>query len=358
MDRGSAAARADLAVCRALLNDGSRSFHVASLLLPRRVCDPAMALYAFCRLADDAIDLGGGPGGPGAVLESLRLRLDRIWRGDPAPIPADRALARVVAHHAVPRPLLDALLKGLAWDAEGRRYETLEDLHAYAARVAGAVGAVMAVLMGARDAAAVARACDLGIAMQLSNIARDVGEDARAGRLYLPLRWLCAAGIAPEAWLARPVYGPALAGVVARLLRHADTLYAWADAGIACLPPSCRPGIAAARRLYAAIGHEVARPGFDPVMRRARVPGWRKLVLAAGCLLLGRPQAKADAPPLSAARFLVEAVAAGPRPPPRQTVWLPGPRQIEARLVWVIALLERMQQQEALRRGVMPAASD
>ena len=96
----------------------------------------------------------------------------------------------------------DALFEGLQWDCEGRRYEDLEALHAYAARVAGAVGVMMALLMGVRDADALARACDLGVAMQLTNIARDVGEDARAGRLYLPLDWLREAGLDPAAFLA------------------------------------------------------------------------------------------------------------------------------------------------------------
>ena len=99
-----------------------------------------------------------------------------------------------------------ALLEGFAWGHRGAAAtETLpDDVQDYAARVAGTVGAMMAVLMGARSPEAVARACDLGVAMQFSNIARDVGEDARAGRIYLPLRWLAEAGIDPEAFLASP----------------------------------------------------------------------------------------------------------------------------------------------------------
>ena len=95
----------------------------------------------------------------------------------------------------MPRILPDALLEGLAWDAMGRRYATLSDLRAYSARVASAVGAMMCVLMRVRDRDALARACDLGVAMQLTNIARDVGEDAREGRLYLPTDWLAGAGV-------------------------------------------------------------------------------------------------------------------------------------------------------------------
>lgn len=320
---------ADLAACRAMLAGGSRSFHAASRLLPRRVMGPATALYAFCRVADDLID-NAGSGGAGRELAGLHRRLDRIYAGVPDAHAADRALAGVVAGHRVPRALLDGLLEGFAWDAEGRRYDSLAALHAYAARVAGTVGAIMAVLMGVRDADVVARACDLGIAMQLSNIARDVGEDARAGRLYLPLDWLREAGIEPVRFLGRPAFSPALGGVVARLLAEAEVLYGRADAGIAALPLDCRPGIGAARHLYAGIGHRVLRAGGNSVDTRAVVPGGVKLaavgravVMAAvpGGVVSGRAGLGGVHP---AARHLVAAVAtsAGPRPKPGRLVWL------------------------------------
>jgi phytoene synthase len=124
---------------------------------------------------------------------------------------ADRALACVVHQVGIPRILLDALLEGFAWDAEGRQYETLEDLHDYAARVAGTVGAMMSMVMSTRTPSALARACELGLAMQLTNIARDVGEDARAGRLFLPRQWLREAGVDPDAWLQQPEFSPAIA---------------------------------------------------------------------------------------------------------------------------------------------------
>ena len=175
---------ADMDACRALLKGGSRTFHAASKVLPRKVSDPAIALYAFCRLADDAVDLGDNRA---AAVERLKERLDRAYRGQPMDQAADRAFADVVARFSIPREVPEALLEGLAWDAEGRRYETLPELCAYAARVAGTVGTMMTLVMGQRAPEIVARACDLGVAMQLTNIARDVGEDARAGRLYLPL---------------------------------------------------------------------------------------------------------------------------------------------------------------------------
>lgn len=342
----------DLAACRAMLRTGSRSFHAAATLLPRSVRDPACAVYAFCRVADDAVD-GDGATAPGGVtargggeaaVARLRERLGRAYAGRPLPRPEDRALARVVARHAVPRALLDALLEGFDWDASGRRYETLADLRAYAVRVAGSVGAVMAVLMGARAPEAVARACDLGVAMQLTNIARDVGEDARAGRLYLPRGWLREAGLDPDAWLARPVFDPALGEVVRRLLHAADELYTRADSGVAGLPAACRPGIGAARLLYAEIGREVARAGFDSVARRVRVPAGRKAaLLARGLARSFAPVSVPPAPPLEEARFLVEAVCAGSVPARAAATGFDG------RVAWLVGLFERLERLESPR---------
>ena len=332
----------DLADCRAMLRGGSRTFHAAARVLPRRVHQPATALYAFCRVADDLIDAGGGP----AALQHLQARLDAVYAGRPAPVPADRALAAVAARHAIPRALLDALLEGFAWDAAGRRYETLDDLHAYAARVAGTVGAIMALLMGERSPAGVARACDLGVAMQLSNIARDVGEDARAGRIYLPLAWLREAGLDPAAWMRQPEFSPALGGVVERLLAVASALYARADAGIARLPLDCRPGIGAARRLYAEIGAQVARNGHDSVSRRAVVPGRRKLALlarsTAAAVRRGSPGLH---PTVPAAQFLVDVVAAAPRPD--AGVNWPA---LDDRVAWLCAMWDGLDQRQAVGR--------
>jgi phytoene synthase len=234
----------DAQACRALMRGGSKTFFAASLLLPPRVRGPATALYAFCRLADDEIDLGTDPT---LAVRNLHLRLDALYDGRPHDIEADRALACVVHHHAIPRALLDALLDGFLWDATGRSYETLEDVQAYGARVAGTVGAMMALVMGAGGQAALARACDLGVAMQLTNIARDVGEDARNGRLYLPRAWLREVGIDPQQWLSHPRFDAAIATVVQRLLQAADELYRKSEHGIADLPRDCRPAIHAAR---------------------------------------------------------------------------------------------------------------
>jgi phytoene synthase len=338
----------DLAACRTLLCGGSRSFFAASLVLPQRVRDPATALYAFCRLADDAIDLHGAS--PQAV-EQLHERLERAYQGRPPAIAADRAFAAVVHQFAIPRALPEALIEGFAWDAGGRRYANIGELYGYAARVAATVGAMMALLMGARDPAVVARACDLGVAMQLTNIARDVGEDAREGRLYLPLDWLAEAGIDADSWLAQPVYSEALGSVIQRLLHCADNLYRRAAAGVAGLPAGCRPGIHAARIIYAEIGRELERNGLDSVTRRAVVPTSRKLQLLGRALLQAAlPQPPCSAPPLEQTRFLIDAVAAAPVPP---DALIKG--RLEDRIAWLVDLFERLERREQRQRAAVPA---
>ncbi len=334
-----AAERADLAACARLLRAGSLTFHAASRFLPRAIREPATALYAFCRVADDAVDRGGD--GARAV-EALRERLRLCYAGRPVDDPVDRAFARLVLAHAIPRALPEALVEGLAWDVAGRRYETLEDLQAYGARVAGTVGAMMTVIMGRREPGVVARACDLGIAMQLTNIARDVGEDARMGRLYLPQAMLRAEGIDPDAFLADPRFGPGLARVVRAVLAAADELYEAAMPGIAALPPACRPGITAARFLYAGIGREVERLGYDSVTRRAVVPAGRKARLVGQALAATLTFDGADRAPAGAARFLVDAVAATSPPPDGRTL---GP------LLRLLALFERLERQERMRQA-------
>lgn len=343
--------QADLAHCQRLLRGGSRSFWAASLLLPRAVCEPACAVYAFCRLADDDIDAqGAGP----AALARWRERLALAYAGRPADHAADRAFAAVVQHHGIAPEVPEALLEGFEWDLAGRRYDSIDDLQAYAVRVAGSVGVMMALIMGARAPAALARACDLGVAMQLSNIARDVGEDARAGRLYLPQRWLHDAGIDAEAWLAAPVHSPALASVVSRLLAHADALYSRVSAGVAELPPRCRPGIQAARFLYAEIGHQVARNGHDGVNQRAVVSPVRKLACVSRALwATPRPGVALREPgPLPCARSLVRAAAAAPWPaavaPPSRAVpaW-----RLDLRWLATLEMLELRARQSAPRRS-------
>ncbi|MFM7386142.1 MAG: squalene/phytoene synthase family protein, partial [Betaproteobacteria bacterium] len=173
----------DLLDCQRLMRGGSKSFFAASRVLPEPIRQSAMALYAFCRIADDAVDLLAERNMhvgdmQTEALEKLYRRLDRIYRQHPIDHPADRAFARLVQSKALPKSLPLLLLEGFAWDAQSKRYETIEELEAYAVRVAGSVGVMMAFIMGVRHPMVLASACEMGMAMQLTNIARDVGEDA------------------------------------------------------------------------------------------------------------------------------------------------------------------------------------
>jgi phytoene synthase len=342
----------DLAACRALLCGGSRSFYAASHLLPVAIRESAITLYAFCREADDAVDEGGDPV---LALRVLEARLTSIYAGRPGASATDRALARTVSRHALPRELLDALLEGFAWDAAGRRYDTLSEVLEYSARVAGSVGVMMAVLMGVRSPAALARAADLGAAMQLTNIARDVGEDARAGRLYLPRDWLREAGIDPDQFVARPAHSEALAAVIRRLLAEADRLYQRADSGIAQLPAGCRGGIYAARLLYAEIGAQLARHGHDAVTARSVVPAGRKLALLLRVTATaGLPTDRLREPAMREVAFLVSAVdpvlAGKPDPGTQGNPW----SRFKQRVTWMLDLFEALEERERAARNNFP----
>jgi phytoene synthase len=186
--------------------------------------------------------------------------------------------------------------------------------------------------------------------MQLTNIARDVGEDARCGRLYLPRDWLHEAGLDADAWLESPRFDVRLAAVIRRLLDAAEELYARSEAGLARLPSACRAGMFAARLLYAEIGHEVARRGFDSVSARAIVPWQRKARILAGAMRAAqRPVAPHPPAMLEEAQFLLEALPPAPPviPAPVESArerarW---PR-VEDRVAWLVDLFERLERRD------------
>lgn len=264
-----ALARDDRLVCRDWIRQHSKSFYLSSLLLPARVRQASWALYAFCRRADDAVD-ERADGGLRRV-EQLHARLERVYAGRGDDDPIDRAFAAVVARHSIDRALPEALLAGMEMDARGTRYATDEELLVYCFRVAATVGLMMTRVMGVSDDAGWLRAADLGVAMQLTNIARDVGEDERRGRSYLPASLLAACGGDRRA-------------AVEKLLARADAHYRAADRGVPLLPRDCRFAIASSRNIYSAIGDAVARNGYDSISRRAWVSLPRKLWLVARAL--------------------------------------------------------------------------
>jgi phytoene synthase len=331
--------------CDALMRQGSKSFYAASRLLPIDYRRPVFALYAFCRVTDDEVD---GSDEMSRVMLDLRDRLQAIYQGRPRALLADEVFAQVVDHYRLPFALPAALLEGFEWDADGRVYETIEELCEYGARVAGSVGAMMALIMGVREPWAMARACELGVAMQLTNIARDVGEDAAMGRCYLPRQWLREEGIDAQAWLSRPVYGPGIARVVARVLAHADELYHRAEQGISALPRGCRPAILSARTIYADIGQCIKRRGFNSVDHRAVVSRGRKLirVIQSSTSLLMAPAWRRGHRPIAAVEFLVEAAL------PSMAVI--APKTASDKAGWMIDLFLTLDARERQRRSASP----
>ncbi|WP_306120411.1 MULTISPECIES: phytoene/squalene synthase family protein [unclassified Roseitalea] len=294
----------DRRLCHESIRAGSKSFYAASRLLPRNERLAARALYAFCRSSDDLVDDAHNDG---HASDRLRRRIELIYDGRPIDLVCDRAFAAVARTYRIPREIPLALIEGYGWDEAGRDYETLDALMDYAARVAATVGVMMTLVMGTRERAVLARAADLGLAMQLTNIARDVGEDARRGRIYLPLRWLDEAGIDPDRLRAAPRFTPALGAVVSRLLDIADQLYDRALTGVAGLPLDCRPAIRSAALIYQEIGREIRRAGCNSIDARAYTTARRKGELIAVAALAPFPlRPPMSDPPHPSVQSLVE----------------------------------------------------
>ena len=304
----------DRRACRRLLREGSKSFYAASMLLPSRVRDDAGAVYGWCRVADHAVDRTDRPA---EALESIRKGLERVYVGRPQGA-VERAFADAVFRHRISLDIPEAMLEGFEWDVTGRRYEDLSEVIDYCVRVGSTVGAMMTTVMERRDPETLSAACRLGVAMQLTNIARDVGEDARTGRLYLPLDALKAEGIEPEEWLALPTAVDGIRAAVRSLLNDADDLYSSAWPGIEGLPPRCRPAIRAAALVYSEIGRKVREADCDSVTQRAWTGKVKKARLLARALAhrpgawsrSGRADNESPSVKLAdtSALFLVEAV--------------------------------------------------
>lgn len=274
----------DVAHCEEVMRVGSKSFFLATWLLPGWMRGPSLALYSFCRKADDDVDEGDEAGAANR-LARLSQRLQDSYAGNPADTSVDRAFSACVRAFEIPREIPEAMLEGFRWDIERTQYHTYSHMVSYCSRVASTVGAMMTVVMGGRCAIMFARAFDLGVAMQLTNIARDVGEDARNGRIYVPEDWLREEGVDPKELLANPTFTPALGRAVERMLARADFLYDRSDSGISMLPRPCRPAIRAARLIYCEIGNEVRRRGLDSVSSRAVVTKKTKIILALQAML-------------------------------------------------------------------------
>ena len=271
---------APIALARAEIERGSKSFAMASKLLDTRTRDHTAVVYAFCRRADDAVDEIAPVHQPAAIVR-LQGELSAIYRGD-IEDPVLAAFNHVAGERSIPRHYPAELLAGMAMDVDGTRYLDFRQLHHYCFRVASVVGLMMCHVFGIRDDEALVPAARLGIAMQLTNICRDVAEDWTRGRLYLPDDLLAqhgAGGLVGE--LGRPLPQSAhrpLAGAIQELLALADVHYLASKRGIPALPWRAALAVRAASRIYRAIGDRIRAQHHDVLAGRAVVPRNTKLV--------------------------------------------------------------------------------
>ena len=270
--------------CAALTAANSRSFHLASGLLPHAKRRAVRALYAFCRVTDDIVDHAtpaAGGNAPGEVTQTLDAWRSRLA----APRPDDLvavAWADARRRYQIPRRYADQLIEGVARDLSQQRYATFADLAAYSYGVASTVGLMSMHVVGYAGPEAIPYAVKLGVALQMTNILRDVAEDWHRGRLYLPLDELAAFGLS-EGDVAAGVATGRVSARWRNLMRFQiernRRLYAESRPGIALLDPDGRFAIAAAAALYRGILADIEGHGYDNLTRRAFVPTRAKLAM-------------------------------------------------------------------------------
>jgi 15-cis-phytoene synthase len=271
--------RAALHECRWMIQKGSKSFSLAARLFDPATRDAAFFLYGWCRYCDDQVDQAGSSEDRqelAARLNALRDKTVAAFSFTPQSEPVFIALQYIAHRYGIPSHYALELIEGMAMDVRGTRYESLKELLLYCYRVAGTVGLMMAHVMGLRDEGALKHAADLGIAMQLTNIARDIVEDASMGRIYLPSVWLIEADVAPEE-IAAPNNREKLAMMTLRLLREAERYYRSGDQGLWYLSFRSACAVAAARNVYSEIGALLLQKGARAWDERTYVTGGRKI---------------------------------------------------------------------------------
>ncbi len=280
--------RAALDECRDIITQGSKSFSLAAKLFDPQIRDAAVFLYGWCRYCDDQVDNAGNRVELEARLKALKEKTASAFSFEAQHEPVFIALQHIVHRYGIPAHYALELIEGMAMDVRGTRYATLRELLLYCYRVAGTVGLMMSHVMGLRDESALRNAADLGIAMQLTNIARDITEDAGMGRIYLPLAWLDEAKI-PHDQISAPENRDKLAMLTLRLLNEAGRYYRSGDAGLWHLSFRSACAVAAARHVYSEIGALLVKRGPRAWDQRTYVTGARKIwVMLRGVLSLAR----------------------------------------------------------------------
>jgi phytoene synthase len=267
------------AECGAVIAEHGKTFYLASKLLPPAKRRAIRALYAFCRVTDDIVDDAAGS----TVDKEVRLA---AWRAQavaslpPPDDPVATAWADTRRHYGIPDRCCEQLIAGVARDLHQHRYETFDDLVTYAYGVASTVGLMSLRIIGpapgVAEATAIPYVIKLGLALQLTNILRDVGEDARIGRVYLPAAELRAWGLAGVDLAHGPVDARWREFMRFQIART-RALYRAAWPGISLFHRDGRFAVAAACALYSAILDDIAAHDYDVFSRRAHVGTWAKL---------------------------------------------------------------------------------
>lgn len=281
-----------LAYCRHILDAKARSFAFAARFLPEEQRWATQAMYALFRTVDDIADGSGSDKDPRAMgaLEGWRRWVVDGCTPEPSD-PIRYAVSWAVSRFALRRDHVIELMEGVRDDLGPRRLATAADLERYCYQVAATVGLTMAGILGATHPDAPRCAADLGIAMQLTNIIRDVGEDASRGRVYLPRDEILAFGYSYERLAAGTVDDPFVA-LLRHQIRRARAYYRRASSGIGLIPAGARFPIRLAATLYEGILGAVERNGFDVFRKRAHVGPLAKLWVATRLSLRGsRPRA-------------------------------------------------------------------
>ena len=286
MNAGAAERASLVAEAERIIREGSKSFRFASNLFDQDMRERAWLLYSWCRACDDLADgqvLGHGavaPTDPERRIAAIREMTDRALAGETIGVAPFDALRLVAAECGIPRRFMDDHLAGFALDAEGWQPQSEDDLLRYCYHVAGAVGCMMAVLMGIDpgDEETLDRAADLGIAFQLANIARDIVEDHGVGRVYVPRDWLGPTGL-------DPADRPALADIAERLGRLAAAYEASARVGARRLPFRARWAVLSAANIYGGIARRVVARGTGAWDSRTVIGKPEKFVLLINALV-------------------------------------------------------------------------
>lgn len=262
------------------------SFYFAFLTLPAPRRRAIFAVFDFCRAVDDAVDLEREPARARAAVEGWRRELDRVFDAGAPDTAVGRALQPHVQTFGLTRANFDALVDGVEMDIEPRRYETFAELEGYCHRVASAVGLMCVEIFGARGPGAVEYARDLGVALQLTNILRDVGVDFGQGRVYLPQEDLARFGVTERdiaAAVATGASGSPPAHLRAALEHHAARARVFFSRAVRAFPPDEKRQLIAAevmRGIYADLLRRIEAQGCDVFSGLVRVPRGRRVAIA------------------------------------------------------------------------------